>query len=365
MRVLHVLFGGNIGGIEKLCLNFAKKQKDYGFIFIKNEGELIEKFQAVNENIYIFSNAHRVTLFEIDLLVKYINAIALNNNYDSIVFHHSGAFIWLTAKRLKKKNKRLKILIYAHSNLEDLFVTSKSILKTYMNKLSFYFAANKVDGIIAISEFVLHSIIKQFPSLGNKVHINYNGIELDAFLLLDKEKSFDKLRLVYVGRLIEQKGVQDVIKSLADCDGLLYTFDIIGDGPYRNTLELLVKNLSLSKKITFLGAQDNIASILLNYDYFIHLPKWEEGFGITIIEALASNLICIVNNRGAIPELIKDGENGFVLDSGKDYNLKALFLDIKNGKYDLGKISHNARMSVQKFDINNTIARLENIISKL
>ena len=299
MRVLHVLFGGNIGGIEKLCLNFAKKQKDYGFIFIKNEGELIEKFQAVNENIYIFSNAHRVTLFEIDLLVKYINAIALNNNYDSIVFHHSGAFIWLTAKRLKKKNKRLKILIYAHSNLEDLFVTSKSILKTYMNKLSFYFAANKVDGIIAISEFVLHSIIKQFPSLGNKVHINYNGIELDAFLLLDKEKSFDKLRLVYVGRLIEQKGVQDVIKSLADCDGLLYTFDIIGDGPYRNTLELLVKNLSLSKKITFLGAQDNIASILLNYDYFIHLPQKYDIMKLpTAISAIISALAGIAAMYG-------------------------------------------------------------------
>ena len=365
MRVLHVLFGGNIGGIEKLCLNFAKKQKDYGFIFIKNEGDLIKEFKAVNENIYIFSNAHRVNLFEIGLLVKYINAIAINDNYDSIVFHHSGAFVWLTAKRLKKKNKKLKILIYAHSSLEDLIVNSKSILKNYINKLSFCFAANKVDGIVAISEFVLHSILRQYPSLRDKVHINYNGIELNAFLLLDKEKSFDKLRLVYVGRLIEQKGVQDVIKALANCDGLLYTFDIIGDGPYRSTLELLVKDLSLSKNITFWGTQDSIASILLNYDFFIHLPKWEEGFGITIIEALASSLICIVNNKGAIPELIKDGENGFVLDSSKDYNLKALFLDIKNGKYDLKKISNNARISVQKFDINNTIVSLENIISTL
>ena len=63
-----------------------------------------------------------------------------------------------------------------------------------------------------------------------------------------------------------------------------------------------------------------------NADIFIHPAIWEEGFGITIIEAMARGKLCIASKRGAIPEIISDGVNGLLVESA---NAKQLAEKIK------------------------------------
>ena len=66
-------------------------------------------------------------------------------------------------------------------------------------------------------------------------------------------------------------------------------------------------------KVEFLGNRRDVPKLLAQSDIFVHLPVCEEGFGITIVEAMAAGLICICSNSGAIPEIINDGKNGFLV----------------------------------------------------
>lgn len=108
--------------------------------------------------------------------------------------------------------------------------------------------------------------------------------------------------------------------------------------------------------------RQDVANLLPNYNFFIHLPQWEEGFGITVAEAMACGLICIVNDRGAMTELIQDGYNGFVLPAGQNYDLRQLFSDILLGNDDLKIMRENAVKSAQAFSINKTVEKLEDIV---
>lgn len=363
MKILHILAGGTIGGIEKLCLDFARICPEHGFFFIKNVGVLIAEYQNVNTNIYVFGNSCNLSLRNVYEIADQINELVNKVNYEAVVVHHGGAFMWFTARRLRKINKAIPVFIYFHSVYDDV-IYRKNFIRRFLNKISLYLLLNNINGIIAISQAVADSVEKRHVKLKNRIFVNYNGVDIQKYknsVLHD----YSKIRMVYVGRLIEEKGVQNIINSLFNCSEIDFSLDIIGDGCYRPVLEELVDKSNLSTKITFLGKRDNVAQLLPNYNFFIHLPKWEEGFGLTIIEGLASSLICIVNNRGAIPEIITDKVDGFIFDASEQYDLKQLFLDILNNKYDLQKMSDNTQEKVRKFDVKNTILRLEEICSKI
>ena len=92
-----------------------------------------------------------------------------------------------------------------------------------------------------------------------------------------------------------------------------FEFQIIGDGPYKTKLESLVKEQHLENKVVFLGTRYDVSQLLEKADIFVHVPIIEEGFGITIVEAMASGKLCICSNSGAISEIIENDGNGFLV----------------------------------------------------
>lgn len=363
MRILHVLFGGSIGGIERLCLDIAKRCPEHGFYFIEHTGELVQEFQRYNKNVFFSKTARGSIIKRIKLWAREIQRKIKNNAYKAVIFHHASPYFWIIARRLKSKDPELKTFLYAHGDIGFFLQREKSKVRYFVRKAIFKGSTKKVDGIIVISNAVKEGIINELPFTKDKIYVNYNGIDLEKFNP-KKDSDFDKeIRLVYVGRLIEEKGVQNILQALADCRDMPVTLDIIGDGAYRKALEDFTLSLGLQGMVHFLGMQQDVANLLSNYNFFIHLPQCEEGFGITVAEALACGLICIVNDRGAMTELIQDGYNGFVLPVGQSYDLRRLFSDILLGNYDLKIMRENAVKSAQAFSINKTIEKLEEIVS--
>jgi glycosyltransferase involved in cell wall biosynthesis len=91
-----------------------------------------------------------------------------------------------------------------------------------------------------------------------------------------------------------------------------FLFAIIGSGPLEQSLRLKVKSLKLEDKIIFTGAIPNAAKYLKAFDVFV-LPSEKEGLPYTIIEAMAAGLPIVASRVGGIPEMIKDGVNGFLI----------------------------------------------------
>lgn len=356
MTVLHLLYSGGTGGIEKLCkdisLNSVKTKNVFTFVSsggcfyeeIKNSGKEVYLLNLKNKNILKLKN-------EIFRLKKQTAA-------DVIVIHHPAPLIWLASilMMLTKKNKT-KLLVYAHNNYSE--ITSRKIWKECIYR----YLLKKCDGVIAISEFVKQSILKKVPIKKEKIHVVYNGINVSQYKF-NAVKDKDTLHIIFVGRLIREKGVHVLIDSMKklsnDCDAFL---TIVGDGPARVELEKQVKTLNLNDRIIFTGIRNDIPNLLSNSDIFVHPAVWEEGFGITIIEAMASGLICVAFNKGAIPEILQNGKNGFIVEETSSEALyKQLVQIYENIQSDgIAKIREAAINRAKHFSIEKVVDRLDEL----
>lgn len=115
----------------------------------------------------------------------------------------------------------------------------------------------------------------------------------------------------------------------------------------------------------FVGNQRNIKKFLRNSQIFIHVSVWEEGFGITIVEAMATGLICVGSKSEAISELIEDGENGFIIEKNNSDTLSILIQKLLLGKIDLFEIRTNAYKSAQKFNIKNYAQKFDIVLNEV
>ncbi len=358
MKVLHVLMCGHTGGIERLCFDIGLRSKEHNFFFIKGVGEIyegmkksgIKTFAAYNSLIKLKYNMIKKIVVSLEKLIE-------SDKFESVIFHNGAPFLWIVATRLKKRNKRIKLFTYAHSNANDFLC--KNSISHYIRFFVYKKMLKTVDGIIAISNSVKKSILYYFPKFESKIILNYNGIDLTKF---NKTCSsyYSTLQIIYVGRLIEQKGVQNIIKMLSNIKDVDYIFSIVGDGDYHNDLKKLAENLGIIDKVNFLGTRDDIPSLLSKANIFMHIPEWEEGFGISVIEAMSAGLICIVNKNGAMEEIIDNNVNGYIVDNSKEKEFISqcnnIFIKTINGENQY--IRAEAIKKSHEFSINATIERL-------
>src|SRR5207253_5967151 len=102
---------------------------------------------------------------------------------------------------------------------------------------------------------------------------------------------------------------------------------MIGDGPDRPAAEEEARILGVESSVSFLGKLDQIAPLLAAADLFL-LPSQNESFGLSALEALASGVPVVGTNAGGLPEVIRDGETGFLCGIGDVPGMSAASLAI-------------------------------------
>lgn len=128
----------------------------------------------------------------------------------------------------------------------------------------------------------------------------------------------DPIRLLYLGRLVEYKRVQDILAAMAKLRSRprAYELEVVGDGPYRETLKQTTDNLGIADNVTFTGyvSHENVYDAYDRADIFV-LPSSSEGSPKTVPEALARGCPTVASAVGNIPTLLAD-ETGITYDSG-------------------------------------------------
>ena len=148
-----------------------------------------------------------------------------------------------------------------------------------------------------------------------EVKVFNNGVDTEKYIPKpDKEISSERIELLFVSRLIERKGLQYVIpylKKIQDETNKIVHLTIVGDGPYRETLENLAKEYDVTSLVTFVGQKDK--DELLEYyqkgDIFV-FPSKKEGMPNAVLEAMACGLPIVMSPCQGSAELI-DG-NGVI-----------------------------------------------------
>jgi glycosyltransferase involved in cell wall biosynthesis len=135
-------------------------------------------------------------------------------------------------------------------------------------------------------------------------------------------KSYQK-NIVTIGRLSKEKGHQDLIQAFSKLKTLDWKLHIVGDGPEMKNLLKLAQNLSIEANVIFHGYKRDFLSILSSASIFV-LPSYYEGFPNALLEAMSVPLACISSDCVAGPrEIIKDGENGLLYETGNVEELYA------------------------------------------
>jgi glycosyltransferase involved in cell wall biosynthesis len=146
-----------------------------------------------------------------------------------------------------------------------------------------------------------------------------NGVDLDLFRpgadALPRDAS--PVRCLAVARLIERKGLSDVLRAWSLLPRGRYALEIAGEGPSRGALRALTTEMGLDSEVSFTGplSREEIAVRCRESDLFVLTPH-EEAFGNVFAEALASGLPVIGSNIGAIPDLVENGVNGILVPPG-------------------------------------------------
>ena len=167
---------------------------------------------------------------------------------------------------------------------------------------------NSWAGVICVSEDVRKHAMGFFPHARNLIVIP-NGVEIEeikkhsnAKWPSDLESASEKL--VFVGRLDYQKGVDSIIEHgpiwLTETDRSIY---FVGDGPLRREMETLSRQKAISKRIHFLGYRDDALAIIANADLFLFPSRWE-GMPNAVLEAMALARVVCATPADGVNELL-------------------------------------------------------------
>jgi glycosyltransferase involved in cell wall biosynthesis len=141
-------------------------------------------------------------------------------------------------------------------------------------------------------------------------------VELDRFRPCARPRSRHpgKVRCLAVARLVERKGLADLIQAIASLERGRYELEIVGSGPDEHRLKELARQLGVSPEVIFAGSVDRAAipSRYRDADIFVLAPR-EESFGSVFAEALASGLPIVGSTVGGIPEVVEHGKNGLLV----------------------------------------------------
>ena len=162
--------------------------------------------------------------------------------------------------------------------------------------------------------------VQKLLGLEETPFVCYSGVP-DAYLErfrvdTDKHRQIEKWKFVYVGRLVQYKNIDVVIRALSGLKAD-WQFDIIGEGGEKDGLTRLCEQLGCAEKVQFHGkvSRDEVMKYMSDSHCFVMVSKGEV-FGLVYLEAMAASCITIGSAREGIDGVIRDGENGFLCEPG-------------------------------------------------
>jgi glycosyltransferase involved in cell wall biosynthesis len=196
------------------------------------------------------------------------------------------------------------------------------------------------------------------------VEVIHNGVDITGIAKTEPQRV--EHDLIYVGRLIDGKNVDLLIKSLALAESKPRLI-IIGDGPEGDNLQMLAERLNLHGNIEFRGFLDNteVYSHMKSSKVFV-FPSTFEGFGMVVAEAMACGLpVVVVRHKwNAAVELVVDKSTGLIVDESEKALAEAVDVLMWNGKM-RGEMSERAIIRAREFKLENQSNKLIEYYAKV
>ena len=230
------------------------------------------------------------------------------------------------------------------------------LCKVYV-KIQKYLVNNKPDVITAPSQFVIGKLKETGLFEDVKTMKLPLGIELG-----DKkaEKDYDMIDVLYVGGLSRHKGVHILISAFKEIGSENIRLHIIGKGKDEDKFKRMAAS---DQRIIFHGfvPDEELITLYRKVNVSVVPSIWYETFGLVIIESFKHGTPVIGSKIGAYPDLIKNGYNGFLFETGNVEELKAILENLIEHPSELKRLEEGAFESVKKYDMDEHIRKLEEL----
>jgi glycosyltransferase involved in cell wall biosynthesis len=370
MKILHIIPNLKKGGAERIVIDIVRilnqnasnqvklilfeDKIEYDVEDIKNLIEIVPSKVKLS-----ITKKHHLSITELQKTIEIFQPDSIHSHlFEAEIVSRSCTFP--KAKWFTHSHDRMSSL----NNLNLVTIKSKRALTNYFEKryLLKCYRKNGGNNFIAISEDISNFLRTVLPKDLQSIQLLQNAIDVKRF---EKLMDFNKVRdnvvfnMVSIGRLDKNKNHQlliDVVLELKNRKIPVH-LTIVGEGDERISLQEKIVQLNLSDQLSLVGLQEKVEMYLWNADLYIH-SAITEGFGLTLIEAMACGLPVVCTDGKGNRELIQEGENGFMVGE-RDTKLLAgkieLLLKNDNLRQAMGE---KARKFAQGFGIEKYVESL-------
>lgn len=349
IKIIHIIptLGG--GGAERLLVDLAsninKEKYEIKIISLKTsnywEKELMQK-QIVCAALAQKKGVSLITWWRLVRLLKM-------KQPDIVHTHLFGAdFYGILAAKIAG----CKTIISTEHNINYSEGLTKRLVKRYVYKYA--------NQIIAVSGAVRDYLVKERIDQA-KIKVVHNGINTHKFLARRNYFQKEKLLIGTVGKLEEQKGIEDLISAMSLIKNNNINCQIAGEGPLRESLQALITKLKLEDKVRLIGWQSEINKFFSKLDIFVLPSRWE-GFGLVVLEAGLAGLPVIASGVDGLKEIIENNKNGVLVEPG---NAEVLATAIRRLANDIKRQERLAQAlqntALQRFSLGDMVRKYEDI----
>lgn len=217
------------------------------------------------------------------------------------------------------------------------------------------------QGVIVPSQY-LRGLVRGWGIPDERIHVILNGVPLESYVKQGPAgRNGPTLRVAFVGRLTNWKGVETLLLALAQTEQV--EAEIIGDGPSAPMLRGLAAQLGLGDRARFTGRLDAAAvREHLARTHGLVLTSSYEGLSHTLLEAGAHGLPCITSDCGGNPEVIRDGDNGLLVPYGDVAALAAALAQLRDDEPCRQCMAARAHEMVRRFDFEQTVTQTSELL---
>lgn len=361
--ILESIF--HLGGAEKITYEIVKRmnKERYNTIFctLYHPGPMGEVFIRDGYTFY-----HNLMKSKFNLAVFFkLRKILLENKIDLIyLINQPLTLFWGFIMGLTYK---VRVVSAIHNTLVS---SEHSKLRIYRLLLPY------MSRIVTVANMQKDHLVRNEKVPEHLVTVIYNGIDESKFNnnLLDKKAKIASLGLdiskKYIGiitRMVHLKGIDTFLNAAK----LIFDkfknvqFIIVGDGPEMLQMKSLASELNIANAVLFLGVRSDVNELLPLFDIAV-LSSRTEALPMVVLEYMAAGKAIVATEVGSVPELIINGETGFLVPPENPEAMSEKILFLLTNEHSSKLMGTKARnLIINKFRIENSVKKTESLIDEL
>ncbi len=346
LQVAHVTFGLDVGGQEKLLVEFARhadrERFDLRFISLGSRGALAGDIEALSWPVTALEAPSGLRPSLIVKLARFFRRRRpeVVHTHDHRALFYAGPAAWVA---------RVPLVINTRHGRNCHFTSRQIAAGRQLARL--------VDRYVCVSDDVKAQCIAEGIAPSRLMTI-LNGIDVERFAFSGPCRGGP---IVAVARLSPEKDLANLVRSvaLAAKRAPELRVEVAGGGPCLADLKQLAASLGVGDRINFLGEVRDVPALLARATIFV-LPSRSEGIPLTALEAMACGLPVVATRVGGLPEVVEDEVTGLLVPPADPAALAGAITELQDNPERSDRMGRAGRQrALERFDVRRMVAQYE------